>query len=73
MSKWSDIELGKLNERELLLLTAQRVNDIAEHVSAQNGRVCKLEQWRDKAIGALLIVSIVVSTAISLAIAFFKG
>ena len=65
-TKWGEIDLGQCSERELLLLAVQRLNDLASHVEAQNGRIRKLEAWRDQAIGVLIVVSILVSAAISI-------
>lgn len=62
-TQWSDIDLGRLADRDLLILAVQRLNDLASHVEMQNGRIRKLEQYRDQAIGALLIISMLVSAA----------
>ena len=44
---YEGLELGKMSDRELLLLTASRVNALCAHVKRQNGRIGKLEhQWR---------------------------
>lgn len=60
---WEEIDLGRCSDRELLVLAVQRLNDLANHVEQQNGRVRALESYRDRAIGALVIVSILVSAA----------
>ena len=65
---WAEIDLGQCSERELLLLAVQRINDLANHVEAQNGRIHKLEAWRDSALGAVAVISIVVSALVALAI-----
>lgn len=65
---WHDIDLGDCSERELLLLAVQRINDLASHVEAQNGRIRKMEAWRDQAVGALIVASMLVSALVSLAI-----
>lgn len=61
----NDIDLGNLSDRELLLLTAQHVNELCGHVAALNNRTTKLEQWRSQAVGALAILAILVSAAVS--------
>ncbi len=67
-TKWSEIDLGHLDDRELLILAVQRINDLASHVEAQNGRIRKLEAWRDQAVGGLIVASMVVSALVSLAL-----
>lgn len=64
----SDIDLGQLSDRELLVLAVTHVNELASHVATQNGRVSKLEAWRNQAVGVLLVVSILASAAVSWAI-----
>ena len=65
---WSEIDLGQLDSRELLIIAVQRINDLANHVETQNGRIRKLEAWRDQAVGALIVASMVVSALVSLAL-----
>lgn len=63
--RMADLDLGELSDRELLLLTAQHVNELCGHVDRQNGRISKLEQWRNQAIGALAVLTVLVSAAVS--------
>lgn len=77
-SQWQEIDLGKLSDRELLLLTATRVNALCIHVARQNGRLGKseerldlLEGWRNRTLGVLAVVTAAISVAISVAVAVF--
>lgn len=70
-TRWAEIDLGQCSERELLLLAVQRINDLANHVEVQNGRIRKLEAWRDSALGAVAVTSIIVSALVALAIKLF--
>lgn len=64
----NEIDLGQLSDRELLLLTAQHVNELATHVATQNGRIGKLEAWRNQAAGVLLILGVLLPIVVSWAI-----
>ena len=76
--QWPEIDLGKLSDRELLLLTATRVNALCEHVARQNGRLGKseerleiLEGWRNRTLGVLAVITAAISVAVSVGIALF--
>lgn len=76
--QWSEIDLGRLSDRELLLRVAVRVNDLCEHVARQNGRLGKseerleiLEGWRNRTLGVLAVITAAISVAISVAVALF--
>jgi len=64
------IDLGTLSDRELLLLAVQQLNDLCSMVQVQNERIGKLEAWRDKAAGVLLVLMIGVPATVATAIAW---
>ena len=73
----ADLELSAKTDRELLLLTAARVNELGSSVTElcellgrQNGRIGSLEAWRDRAVGVLAVLMIVIPAAVSAAIAW---
>jgi len=71
MSGWLNrIDLGTLSDRELLLLAVQQLNDLCSMVQVQNERIGKLEAWRDKAAGVLLVLMIGVPATVATAIAW---
>ncbi len=41
-----------LSDREILILTAERLGTLTDKVSEQNGRISKLEAWRFQILGA---------------------
>jgi len=68
--KLNKIELGALSDRELLLLAVQQLNELCGMVQVQNGRIGKLEAWRDKAAGVLLILMIGIPATVAAVIAW---
>lgn len=63
--RMSSIDLGNMTDRELLLLTAQHVNELCTHAAAQNGRIDKLEEWRNQAIGVGIVLGVAIPAAVS--------
>jgi hypothetical protein len=55
-----EFDLNAKTDRELLLLVAQRTNDLCGRVDAQNGRVRKLEDWRNYLAGAIAVLTFLV-------------
>ncbi len=65
----TEIDLANKTDREILVLLVQCVNGVNERLDTQNGRVRKLEDWRNGIVGALgilslLFVAVVVPVAI---------
>ena len=63
--RMSSIDLGNMTDRELLLLTAQHVNELCTHAALQNGRLAKLEEWRNQAIGVRIVLGVAIPAAVS--------
>lgn len=55
-----EIQLDHLTDRELLLLTANGVNEAKEQLKAQGGRLRALEDWRNIIVGGLTLLTAVV-------------
>lgn len=77
---WEPVDLATKSEREMLVLTVQRLNDIASHLELMNGsiastkcRIGVLESWRDKATGALAVLMLVVPALVSWAVVSVLG
>ncbi len=66
----SEIELAAKTDRELLLLTVMRVNDVCALVQDHKSRMSKLEQWRDKAVGMLAVLGLAVPASVSAFVAW---
>lgn len=52
------ITLDHLSDRELLVLTAQGVNETRAQLTKQNGRIRKLEDWRNVLAGGLGLLAV---------------
>lgn len=63
----TDIALHDLNDRELLILAVQGVNETREHLRRQNGRIAMLEAWRNLLAGGLAVILALIPIAIALA------
>ena len=48
--------LDHLTDRELLILTAERLEKLTDKVGEQNGRIGKLESWRLQILGGGLVL-----------------
>ena len=59
------VDLSGLTDRELLLLTAQHVNELCTHVGVQDGRVGKLEEWRNQAVGVGIVLGVGVPAVVA--------
>lgn len=75
-----DLPIEELSDRELLILTAQRVNEICRHVEIQdariemqNVRVRMLEDWRNLMVGAMGVITIVVPVATAWIVSLLVG
>lgn len=43
--------MDHLSDREILILTAERLGNLIEKVDVQNGRIGRLESWRLQIVG----------------------
>ncbi len=52
------IELEAKTDRELLILNVQTTNELCEHVKTQNGRIRRLEDWRNWMTGGMALLTL---------------
>lgn len=62
----TNIDLGDLSERDMLVLLVKGQNDMALLIDRMNSRVDKLEAWRDKAVAITALAVIVIPVGVSL-------
>ncbi len=56
----TQIDLAVKSDRELLILSVQTVNELCTHVKVQNGRIRKLEDWRNWMTGGMALLMVLV-------------
>ena len=56
----SRIDLEAKTDRELLILAVERLNVVCAQVQQQNGRIRKLEDWRNWMTGGMALLSLIV-------------
>jgi hypothetical protein len=62
----TNIDLGDLSERDMLVLLVKGQNDMALLIDRMNSRVDRLESWRDKAVAITALAVIVIPVGVTL-------
>lgn len=68
-----ELELEHKTDREILVLLVDRVNAISVRIDRQNGRVDRLEGWRDKIVGGLGVLVLAITVGVPLAVKILVG
>lgn len=67
-----NIDTNNKTDRELLILLVDHMNDLTRLASLQNGRVSRLESWRDRILGAIGLLVFSLPITITLLVKFIR-
>ena len=65
--------IDHLSDREILILTAERLGTLSDKVAEQNGRLSKLEGWRLQILGAGLALVALMPFLVIIVNRLFQG
>jgi len=66
------LRLEAKSDRELLVMAVERLNSLCLAVGVQNGRLRKLEDWRNYLAGGMTVIVFLIPTILWLA-GYFRG